>query len=369
MDLLEHYLGAVAAQLDKDQREDIIAELRDTLLNRFEEKEEALGRSLTDDERETILREMGHPLVVAARYGKGPQHLVGPELFPWWLFAVKAGAMVLAALAVLQLLLGIFTGSDDIGRAMSHVVSDLIEGGLVWIGVVTVAAYLVERNGWRPGFMTDWRVRDLPVLRLSDPDAWREAMAGDHSPPASTRKPRFVSGRRPGGEALFGVIAGLVFIAWWTGVWALPGLESMAISGGNAQIVAAPIWDANFLPILLLAVGQVWIELLRLMRPQWIRAIAGLQAISCAVGLAIVWTMFDAGHWFTLVEGMTSLPVAGDWIQLDLDRLRALQGRERDLIGTSSTLSLILSWVFVGAMISLAVNIVVQLWRLARGAR
>lgn len=43
MDLLEHYLSAVAAQLDKGQRDDIVAELRDTLLNRFEEKEEALG--------------------------------------------------------------------------------------------------------------------------------------------------------------------------------------------------------------------------------------------------------------------------------------------------------------------------------------
>lgn len=369
MDLLEHYLSAVAAQLDKDQREDIVAELRDTLLNRFEEKEEALGRPLTDDEREAILREMGHPLVVAARYGKGPQHLVGPELFPWWLFAVKAGLMVLAALAALQFLLGIFTASDDVGRAMSHVVSDFVEGGLVWIGVATVAAYLIERNGWRPGFMTDWRVKDLPVLRLSDPDAWREAMAGGNPTAAPTWKPRFAYNRWPGGEALFGIIAGFVFIAWWTGVWALPGLESLAISGGAARIVPAPIWDANFLPILLLAVGQVWIEILRLMRPQWVRLIAGLQAIAAAVGLAIVWTVFDAGHWFTLIEGSTALPVAGDWIQLDLDRLRALQGRERDLIGTSSTLSLILSWVMVGIMISLAIGIIAHLWRLVRGPR
>ncbi len=375
MDLLEHYLSAVAAQLGKDQREDIVAELRDTLLTRFEEREEALGRPLTDDEREAILRDMGHPLVVAARYGKGPHHLVGPELFPWWLFAVKAGLMVIVAIQAVVLLLRVFTGAvgpgDDVGfgQAIGHGLDSIMDGALLWIGIATVAGYVMERNGWRPGFMIDWRVKDLPVLRLSDPDAWREAMAGGNPTANQGWKPHFSSPRWPASEALFGVIAGLVFIAWWTGAWVFPGLESFAIRGGEARIEPAPVWAANFLPILLLAIGQVWIELLRLMRPQWVRVIAGLQAIAAAVGLAIVWVVFDAGHWFNLVDGETVLPIAGDWIQLDFDRLRALEGRSRDLIGTSSTLSLVLSWIMVGVMLSLAVSIVTHLWKLVRGAR
>jgi hypothetical protein len=97
MDLIDRYLNAVAAQLPQDERNDITAELRDLILSRFEAKEEALGRALTEDEQEAILREIGHPLVVAARYRKGPDSLVGPELFPYWLFGVKAGLMVLAA--------------------------------------------------------------------------------------------------------------------------------------------------------------------------------------------------------------------------------------------------------------------------------
>jgi hypothetical protein len=47
MDLLDRYLAAVAALLPKTQREDIVAELRDTLLNQMEEKEAELGRPLT----------------------------------------------------------------------------------------------------------------------------------------------------------------------------------------------------------------------------------------------------------------------------------------------------------------------------------
>ena len=72
MDLIDRYLNAVAAQLPQDERADIIAELRDLILSRFEAREEELGRALTDDEKEAILHEIGHPLVVAARYRKGP---------------------------------------------------------------------------------------------------------------------------------------------------------------------------------------------------------------------------------------------------------------------------------------------------------
>ena len=67
MDLMERYLNAVAAQLPKDVREDIVAELRDEIMGRLEALEARLGRPATDDEVETLLREVGHPLSVAAR--------------------------------------------------------------------------------------------------------------------------------------------------------------------------------------------------------------------------------------------------------------------------------------------------------------
>ena len=57
MDLVNEYLRAVAALLPKAQRDDIVAELRDTILNRIEEREADLGRPLTDDEVEAVLRE------------------------------------------------------------------------------------------------------------------------------------------------------------------------------------------------------------------------------------------------------------------------------------------------------------------------
>ena len=36
-----------------------------------------------------MLRGSGHPLVVAARYGGGQSYLVGPELYPFYVFCLK----------------------------------------------------------------------------------------------------------------------------------------------------------------------------------------------------------------------------------------------------------------------------------------
>src|ERR1700761_5568381 len=105
MDLVNEYLRAVAALLPKAQRDDIIAELRDTILSQVEEREAELGRPLTDDEVEALLREVGHPVVIAARYSDGPQHVVGPTLYPYWLFVVKAAILlqVFVALVVIAI--------------------------------------------------------------------------------------------------------------------------------------------------------------------------------------------------------------------------------------------------------------------------
>lgn len=376
MDLIDHYLNAVAAQLPQGERDDIVAELRDLILSRFEAKEEELGRDLTDEEREAILREIGHPLVVAGRYRKGAQSLIGPELFPWWLFAVKAGLMLMVAIQVIVAVIHIVTASSDVGQAISQAINGVIEGGLFIIGAATVAGALFEHYGYRPGFMTSWRVKDLPVYNLSDPDRWSETLQGRTGQATSGQAARSSSGvwraqslkgRWPGGEAVFSIVALLIFMSWWSGLWSVSGLDSIAITDGRAQVFASPIWQANFVPIMLLAIGQLWIETIRLFRPQWVRFRAGLEVVASGVALAIVWTIFQYGHWFTLTEKGTSVRIAGDWALLDFDRLRAMSDSARDLGGAGSTLSLILTWVGAAVMISLVFSIGRHLWRVVRG--
>ena len=168
MRLIDRYLAAVAAQLPAAGRDDVVAELRDDIMSRVEARQEALGRDLTEDEVEAILREVGHPLVFAARFGSGPQHLVGPELFPWWMFGVKVGLIVLVGITIFAVVIKALSG-QDVGQAVGQGFASLFSGAMTLIGVATAAAYIIERQAEKPSFITNWRVQDLgffEVVRL-----------------------------------------------------------------------------------------------------------------------------------------------------------------------------------------------------------
>jgi hypothetical protein len=173
MDLIEEYLRAVAALLPRAQRDDIVAELRDTILTRKEERETSLGRPLTSDEIEALLREIGHPVVVAARYGEGPQHVVGPMLYPYWLFAVKA---VLLIQAILAGIVFVFSSMayGDVGYGFVRAVAVGVSGAATLIGFATAAAWLVERYRIRIHYLDNWRVKDLHAFTVAA-EGWTNA--------------------------------------------------------------------------------------------------------------------------------------------------------------------------------------------------
>ncbi|HWQ87943.1 HAAS signaling domain-containing protein [Brevundimonas sp.] len=369
MDMIDRYLNAVAAQLPQDERADIVAELRDLILSRFEAKEEELGRALTEDEQEAILREIGHPLVVSARYRKGPDHLVGPELFPYWLFGVKAGLLVLLAVQAISLFIHLVSGPADAGRAISHAFHGFFGSALTLIGVATVAAAIFEHYDIRPKWMTQWRVKDLGAFGLSDPAAWG-AKVGTMEPLQAPRAP-WASSRRmkawPGGEYLFSFIAVGMFSLWWVGVLHFPGLVHVDLLGADATVTPAPVWSTLFVPILVYALIQMSVDLNSLFRPYAVRLRAFARLGIAAAGLWLTWVIFEAGHWFTLTRDGETARIAGDWTMLDAELLRTLGDGTRDLAGVADTLSVVMVWVLAMSAISLVFSVFANLWRLARG--
>ncbi|HLZ73502.1 HAAS signaling domain-containing protein [Phenylobacterium sp.] len=266
MDLVNEYLRAVAALLPRAQRDDIIAELRDTILTRIEEREADLGRPLTDDEVEAVLREVGHPVVIAARYAEGPQHVVGPTLYPYWLFAVKAAIVLQVAVAAIVIVVHTLTW-NNFSLALGQAIGSAVTGTLVLIGVVTCAAWFIERRGARIDYLDNWRVRDLRFLEMVAWDfaAWREWFARHaHDPhahrrdaekrqadrprerarPASATRakapkasrppmppmppsPEWHPAMRPMARGLGFIALGTVLVLWWTGVLPLDlGLDA-----------------------------------------------------------------------------------------------------------------------------------------------
>ncbi|MFK0298232.1 hypothetical protein ACIQTU_03340 [Brevundimonas sp. NPDC090276] len=371
MDVIERYLEAVAAQLSTEDREDIVAELRDLILSRVEAREEELGRALTDDEKEAILHEIGHPLVVAARYRKGPDSLIGPELFPYWLFGAKAGLIVVAGLQLLVLMLRVVGDPTDFGQAIAQGFHGFFTGALTLLGALTLAGAIMEHYGLKPAWLTKWRVGDLPAYGLADPAKWGAAMSSSgqgKGKPARPPEVRNWAGRlegREASEALWSLIAGTVFVLWWIGVLHVPGLSQFGLRSGEVAVTAAPIWSALFAPILAWAVAGTAVDALGLIQPQAARLRAFLKIPVSMGGLWIGWRLFEARHWFTLTQGDQVARVEGGPTNVSFEALRAVNDAGRGVFDTAMTLSTVLSWVLVVMMLALVLDIMRQMWRMA----
>ena len=119
--LIDRYLQNVRISLPTARRDDIVRELAEDIRAQIADREEELGRPLTEDEQETVLKHFGHPLVLATRYG--PQrHVIGPALFPvyWMTLKIALGG----ALAVnVALAIAFLAGGSPPGRAIGHLAS------------------------------------------------------------------------------------------------------------------------------------------------------------------------------------------------------------------------------------------------------
>lgn len=323
MDLLDRYLAAVAALLPKAQREDIVAELRDILLNRLEEEEAELNRPLDAREREAVLRAFGHPIAVAGRYGAS-RTLIGPELYPFYMFAVKGLLVLAAVVTAIPLVISVIIGGEDAAGGLARFLSGFLTTAMTLIGAATIMAAGIER-GWIPvGDLLDWKVADLPNL----------------GGPARKTKTRF--------EAAFELSILLLFIVWWTGLVQAPW--SPIVGQHGVLLAAAPIWTTLHLPILALAALQATGCLVTLVRPDAVRARAVLEIVSDLGGLGVIAALWPAGRLFTVVPS------------------GAAGAKAADIAGLQAALDLSFH-ITVGVMALVFLSkLAVGAWRLARGA-
>lgn len=176
MELIERYVHEVARHLPRRMRDDVRAELRSLLTDALEERAAAAGRASDDALVEQVLREFGKPDEVALRYRSGPQWLIGPELFPAFLFTARVVALVIAIVMGIFLGLGLLTDSSRLPdflrwKGLLSVLWQYARLVFVNVAIVTLVFAVLERTGAasRTGkTREEWNPRDLP--KVEDPD-------------------------------------------------------------------------------------------------------------------------------------------------------------------------------------------------------
>jgi hypothetical protein len=273
MTLIDRYLNAIRWQLPESGRDDIVEELRDTLLSSIEEKEAALGRKLSDAEVEETLHAYGHPMRVAARY-RTRQHLIGPEILPLYEFGLRAAAIVVGVLAALDLLISIL-GGERIGQAVTGALARLWHDGLYALGLLTFVALVLEFSGAKL-WTCKWRLRDLP------------------SAPAKTKRSSVF-------EAAFGFGVSVLCILWWTSAVPFPEAWLQGRYFDGARIEPASIWTELYWPILIALVLGAARSLSDLVMPGQARLRGAMRVAEAGAGVWVAAGLLQADSWARIV--------------------------------------------------------------------
>lgn len=268
MDLIDRYLAAIARRLPAAKAGDIVAEIRDDLLTRQEAREEALGRPLDTEGVAALIRETGHPLVVASRY-RAHQYLIGPDAFPFFLATLRIVAMFVLVVLAISVAADVVSDHLALWQAVARGIGDAMSSAIWALGIVVVVFYVLERNGFPADHLAKWRPDHLPEASDRHPSVWGSA---------------------------FEVALGILLIAWWCGLFAFP-LYYTNVKG--LSFVGDPVWTQLWWPILALMVARLVYNAIQWLRPRWTVARAVLAVATAAGGLGLLVIVFQAGHWLS----------------------------------------------------------------------
>jgi hypothetical protein len=315
MDLLDRYLHAVKFFLPQKHHDDIVRELSENLISQMEDREEELGRPLTEEEAADILRRHGHPMVVAARY-RSRQQLIGPLFFPIYLFSLKLGLGVsLLITTILAAINGVLQG-DFIHYAVRELLA-FPGRALMMFAWTTLGFAALDMAQAHLKLKHDWDPRKLPRVI-------------DHEHRIS--RPRAI------GELIF-TVGSLVWLLL------LPRMPFLLLGPAASVLEPAAIWPLAYVALVLLTVATAGLHAVNVVRPYWTKsrslARIGLQAAA----VLIFGLLLRADEWFIPVSAGTA------WNGVHVERLA-------DIINASFQIGF-----FVAAIIS-AIEALRELHRL-----
>jgi hypothetical protein len=249
MEIVDRYLRSVKNCLPAAQADDIIRELSENISSQIEDKEGELNRALTESEIEAILKQHGHPLVVASRYRQEQRsvsfgrQIIGPALFPFYIRVLKFN-LGLTSVIVLAIFAALFASGQPIGNFLQVFFFQL----LIQFAIVTVIFWLADQH------FTKF------------PDRWDPRKPYGIQHPALTA--REDGPRIPRTKSLSELI-GLVVALFW--LHAVQHSQFLIFGPAAAFLHLSPQWNRLYLPInALLFLGMINASF-TLIRPDLVR--------------------------------------------------------------------------------------------------
>jgi hypothetical protein len=275
VELIDRYLQSVKMALPKAQQNDVIGELTDEILSQVEEKEAALGRPLSEDEQVALLKQLGHPLLLAGRYRK-QRYLIDPSIFAiYWMVLRLALVAVFLAMAVAAVAVA------ATGRGLASALGILLRypfaalSVFAWVTLVFVALDVVQAKF---GFFSKWDPRTLPKLTKREP---KHSMT----------------------ESIAALVLGAIFGVWW-----LVGLKHQFLIFGPGVFVLhfGPVWQTLYPLFVVLVIADMAHHTVNIVRPAWEKGRVAIRMIFRALQLLALYFLINAKD--LLVPGEAAAP-------------------------------------------------------------
>lgn len=166
-EMIERYIYQVTKHLTVN-RKDIEKELQTLIYDMLEDRTH--GSDVTNDDIDAVLLDLGNPSEMADKYRSIHQFLIGPELFPRYLFVLKIvlGATLLG-ICVVTLLDYITNTSSNWYQFFGDLVGNNFSGLLSSFASVTIIFAIFEWRGVKLKELTEpWKVSSLPPVPVKE---------------------------------------------------------------------------------------------------------------------------------------------------------------------------------------------------------
>jgi hypothetical protein len=330
MELIERYLQSVRFWLPKTkQQEGILAELGDDLRSQIEEREAELKRPLDKHEVAEILKRCGPPMVVAARLAP-KRYLIGPTLFPIYVFVLKM-VLLWIMVPVFVFIVGpatLGTYHGDWGRAIATTFGSLWSGSFIAAGVITLVFAILDRTHTIAQVECKWDPLKLPPVRKHD------------------RKPSLL-------QTVCDLAFNFIGLIW---ILLVPHNPFLIFGPAASFLKPGPIWHGFYIPIVAVCVFGLVRPAITLRKPHWTWWPSLGQALQNVFVLIILKFMLDA-------IGPTPSGAWQPFVVLQQGAVTAQSIRVSAIVNVSVLVGLLGTWV------GLCIAIPIQIWHLMRKIR